>query len=62
MKMQIVTHSLKLARREKEVRLDVVSWYKRFTHRRHRRAVKIWLKTDRPVRNMTRPLTGRYLE
>jgi hypothetical protein len=59
--MQIVTYSLKLVRRQKEVRPDVVSWYKRFIHRRHRRAVNVWLKTGRPVRNMRRPLTGRYL-
>jgi hypothetical protein len=60
--MQIVTQSLKLARQKKEVKPGVVSWYKRFAHRRHRRAVRVWLKTGRPVRNMTRPLTGRYLE
>jgi hypothetical protein len=54
--MQIVTNSLRLARRQ------VVSRHKRLTHRRHRRAVKMWLKSGRPVRNLNRPLAERYLE
>jgi hypothetical protein len=59
--MQIVTQSLKRARQQKALSQEVVSWYKTFTHRRHRRAVRVWLKTGRLVRNMERPLTGRYL-
>ena len=58
--MQMVTYSLRLARRQ--IRSEAASRYKRLTHRRHRRAVKVWLKTGQPVRNLNRPLTGRCLE
>jgi hypothetical protein len=59
--MQIVTQSLKRARQQKALYQEVVSWYKRAVHRRQRRAMRVWLKTGRLVRNMKRPLTGRYL-
>ena len=60
--MKMVTQSLRLARRQKQIRPKAINHYKRLTHRRHRRAVKMWLKTGRPVRNLNRPLVGRYLE
>jgi hypothetical protein len=59
--MQIVTQSLKHARQQKALSQEVVSWYKRAVHRRHRRAMKVWLRTGQLVRNIERPLTGRYL-
>jgi hypothetical protein len=59
--MQIVTQSLRLARQRKPIPPEIARWYKTFTHRRQRRAVKVWLTTGRWVRNIDRPLTGRYL-
>ena len=60
--MQIVTKSIQQARRRVRLRPETVRWYKRHTHRRHRRAVRVWLKTGRGVRNMNRPLTARELD
>ena len=56
--MQLVTKSVQLARRRVRPRPETVRWHKRHAHRRHRRAVRVWLKTDRWVRNMNRPLTA----
>ena len=58
--MKIVTFSHRLARQQR--RPKVAGRYKRLAHRRHRRAVKMWLKTGRPVRNLNRPLAERNLE
>jgi hypothetical protein len=60
--MQIVTYSLRLARRQKQRWPKMTGRYRRLTHRRHRRAVRVWLKTGQRVRNMDRPLTRRYLD
>ncbi len=56
--MQLVTKSIQLARRRVRPRPETVRWHKRRTHRRHRRAVRVWLKTGREARNMNRPLTA----
>lgn len=56
--MQLVTKSIQLARRRVRPRAETMRWHKRRAHRRHRRAVRVWLKTGRWVRNMNRPLTA----
>ncbi|HID52804.1 MAG TPA: hypothetical protein EYP41_12310 [Anaerolineae bacterium] len=56
--MQLVTKSIQLARQRVCLRPETMRWHKRRTHRRHRRAVRVWLKTGRWVRNMNRPLTA----
>lgn len=56
--MQIVTKCVQTARQQLRPKASTMRWYKRWTHRRHRRAVRVWLKTGREVRNMGRPLTS----
>ena len=56
--MQLVTKSIQLARRRVRLRAETMRWHKQRTHRRRRRAVRVWLKTGRGVRNMNRPLTA----
>ena len=56
--MQIVTKSVQAARRRVRLRPETMRWHKRRTHRRHRRAVRVWLHTGHRVRNLHRPLTA----
>lgn len=56
--MQIVTKCVQTARRRLRPKASTMRWHKRQTHRRHRRAIRVWLKTGREVRNMARPLTS----
>ena len=56
--MQLVTKSIQRARRRVRPRPETMRWHKRRAHRRHRRAVRVCLKTGREARNMNRPLTA----
>jgi hypothetical protein len=52
--MQIVTLDTKGVTHRPETK----RWFKQHVHRRHRHAVKVWLKTGFEQRNQYTPLTG----